>query len=154
MAGIETIGAMAPDRPELSMNIDGLHKYRVLRATYSFAEHGGTFGAPGVIQLGVFLPDNAVIVRSYIEVTDGFTGALAEVAFGVAVDDIAGILVNAAINAGVNLDTPGYKEGVQDGAFGNFSTKTTAQRELTMEIRTADVTAGIAILFCKYVVTA
>ena len=151
MAGIETIGAVPPDEVP-DMAVDGDHRIHIARATYSFAEHGGTFGAPGVIHLGVFLPDNAVITRSYIEVTTAITsGGAAQIAFSVLVNDVSGILGAAVL--GTN-GTAGYHEGIQTGTAANFSTKTTAERELTMDITVADLNAGVAVLFCEYVVTA
>ena len=147
MAGITTIGAVAPDY-EPSLSSDGDQKVHILRATYSFAEHGGT----GIIGLGVFLPDNAVITRSWYEVTTQITSVGAgEIAWSVISDDVSGILgpANMAANGGV-----GFHEGIQTGTAANFSTKTTAAREITMDVTVADLDAGFAVLFCEYVVTA
>lgn len=151
MAGIETIGVVPPDEVP-SMAEDGDHRIHIARATYSFAEHGGGYGAPGVMYLGVWLPNNAVITRSYIEVITAITSAgAAQIAFSVTTDDVSGILGAAIL--GTN-GTVGYHEGIQTGTAANFSTKTTGPRQLTMDITVADLTAGVAVLFCEYVVTA
>lgn len=150
MAGIETIGAVPPDEVP-SMTSDGDHRIHIARATYSFAEHGGAFGAPGVIQLGVFLPDNAVVVRSWFEVTTAVTsGGAAQIALSIIGDDVSGIIGPAVL--GTN-GTAGYHEGIQTGTSANFSTKTTAERELSLDITVANLDAGVLILFCEYVVT-
>ncbi len=48
---------------------EGLHTRQIARATYDFAVDGGTTGA--VTSLGVTIPDNAVIIGGYIDVTTG-----------------------------------------------------------------------------------
>ena len=148
MAGIETIGAVPPGEVP-DYGVDGDHRIRTARATYSFAEHGG---AVSVIGLGVFLPDNAVVVRSWWEVTDAVTsGAAAQISFSIPTDDVDGISAAAVLGT---QGTLGYHEGLQLGTAASFSTKTTAERELSMEVTVAPLTAGILILFCDYVVTA
>ena len=148
MAGIETIGAVPPDEMP-DMAVDGDHRIHIARATYSFVEHAG---AISVIGLGVFLPDNAVVVRSWWEVTDAVTsGGAAQISFSIPTDDVDGISAAAVLGT---QGTAGYHEGIQTGTAANFSTKTAAERELSMEISVATLTAGILVLFCEYVVTA
>lgn len=107
--------------------------------------------AQGTVNLGVSLPKDAVVTRSWLEVTTSFTsGGAATVALGIATDDATGIL-GATAMAGL---AAGFVEGVQDGTAANFSTKTTAERELIATIATADLTAGKLNLFVEYVTSA
>ena len=55
--------------------VDGLGLFRVARATYDFAEHGGAIGA---INLGVTIPDNAIVCGGFIDVVTTCTTAAAE----------------------------------------------------------------------------
>ena len=148
MAGITTIGAIPPDEVP-PMEVDGDQRIHIARATYSFAEHGG---GQAVIGLGVFLPDNAVVVRSYYEVTDALLGGGGcQFSLSIPTDDVDGILASAVVGG---MGTAGYHEGIQLGTAASFSTKTTGARELSTEITVADATAGIMIVYCEYVVTA
>lgn len=133
-------------------NEDGLHPPRIARATYDFAEHGG---AVSTIGLGVTLPDNAIITRAWYEVITTLTSAgdLATVSIDIPVNDVAGIVAAIAINAGANPWDAGLHEAIQDGTAANFSTKTTAARELSITIGVEAVTAGKFILFAEYKVS-
>jgi hypothetical protein len=127
------------------MTVDGLQAPRIARATYNFAVNGGTVGAKG---LGVSLPDNAVITRSWWEVITPFTsGAAAEIALHA---ETANDIATAAVLG--THGTAGFHEGFSTGTAANFK-KTTGVRELTLTISVADLTAGKLILFCEYVVT-
>lgn len=148
--GAVTIAAGAVDEAMLSgYGVDGLHTKRIARATYDFAVDGGTVGDIG---LGVTLPDNAIITRSWYSVLAGLTSAdsTAEVSLSIPTDDVAGIAAATAIST-TNWDA-GNHEGIQDGAAANFSVQTTAARELTLTIGVQALTAGKLILFCDYVV--
>jgi len=136
----------------LAETIDGLHPHRIARATYDFAEHGG---AVSTIGLGVTLPDNAIVTRAWYEVITTLTSAAdtATVSIDIPVNDVAGIVAATAINAGGNVWDAGLHEAIQDGTAANFSTKTTAARELSITIGVQAVTAGKFVLFCEYVVS-
>jgi len=129
--------------------IDGIHAKRIARATYDFAVDGGVVGDIG---LGVTLPDNAIITRSWYTVLSDLTSAnsTATVALSIPVDDVEGIAAATALSA--NNYTAGLHEGIQTGTAANFSEQTTAARELTLTIDVQDLTAGKLILFCEYVV--
>lgn len=145
-------GYVNDDKLEL-YNIDGLLPRRIARTTYDFAEHGG---AQGVISLGVTLPDNAIIIRSWYEVLTTLQSATdaATVSIDIPVDDVAGIVAAIAISNVGNPWDAGLHEAIQDGAAANFSTKTTAARELQITVAGGeDLTAGKFILFCEYVVS-
>jgi hypothetical protein len=150
--GTLTIAAGAVEESMLiAQSADGLHAKRIARATYDFAADGGAVGSIG---LGVTLPDNAVIVRSWYTVLTTFTSAddSATVAISIPTDDIAGIVAATAISAGGNVWDAGHHEGIQVGTAATFSEQTTAARELTLTVGVQDLTAGKLILFCEYVV--
>lgn len=122
------------------------------RATYDVSS-GADSGAIGVHGLGVFLPNNAVVTRSYYNVATTFTSAGADagtIALGIAVDDTVGIVAATAISAGGNVWDAGWHDGIQDGAVANYSETTTAERELIATTAGQIITAGKLILFGDY----
>ena len=134
-------------------NEDGRLAKRIARVTYDFAEHGG---AQGVISLGVTLPDNAIITRAWYEVITTLQSATdaATVSIDIPADDVAGIVAAIAISDVSNPWDAGLFEAIQDGTVANFSTKTTAARELQITVAGGeDITAGKFILFAEYVVS-
>ena len=136
-------------------NVDALNVKRVARATYDYTEHGG---AVSTIGLGVTLPDNAIVTRTYYEVITTLTSNAATddatVSFDIPVDDVAGLVAATAINAGGNIWDAGYHDGVQDGTAAAFAVKTTGARELSVTIGVEAIDApGIVVFFCEYVVT-
>lgn len=150
--GALTIAAGAVEESMLiAQSADGLHAKRIARATYDFAVDGGTAGSHG---LGVTLPDNAVVVRSWYTVLTTFTSAddSATIAISIPTDDVAGIVAATAISADGTPWDAGHHEGIQVGTAATFSEQTTAARELTLTIGVQDLTAGKLILFCEYVV--
>lgn len=154
MTSIKTIGAVPPGKaPPLSS--DGKQRGRVLRATFD-ATGGKTMNTD--YGLGVFLPINAVITRAWYEVLTTFQSGTdaCTIAITIPTDDVAGIVATLAISGvGDIWDAPGYYECIQDGTAAEFSDKTTAQREITVTLAAGeDLTAGVFILFCEYVVTA
>jgi len=124
---------------------DGLNAYRVARATWDFAEHGG---AQTAIGLGVTLPAKAVIEHAYFytvtQVTDGGTGTGA-----LSCEDANNLYSAADVTgnaAGVMV------EGVPDGDVANFVTGIAAACELTWTIAGADATAGKLNFYVRYTV--
>ena len=149
------LGALAVSEGKLaSSSADGLHPPRIARATYDFAVLGG---AQGVIALGVTLPDNAIVTRSWLEVITTLQsggGDAATVSVDIPTDDVAGIVAAIAISDGTDPWDAGLQEGIQDGAAANYATKTTAARELSITVAGGqDLTAGKFVLFCEYVVS-
>jgi len=147
------IGTCLLSRQDLTASIgaDGLVFKGVARATFD-ATAGKTIGSHG---LGVILPDNAIITRSWHDTTITFTSATdaATIALGLPVDDVAGIVAAVAISAATDWDA-GLHEGIQDGTAAAFSVKTTAARELTADVAVEALTAGVLVLFCEYVISA
>ena len=148
--GTVTIATGAVEESMLiAQSADGLHAKRIARATYDFAADGGVVGD---IELGVSLPENAIITRSWYTVLSKLTSAnsTATVALSIPDDDVAGIAAATALSD--NKYTAGHHEGIQTGTAATFSEQTTAARELTLTIGVQDLTAGKLILFCEYVV--
>lgn len=129
---------------------DGKPAVKVARATYDFSVDGG---AISTIDLGVNLPDNAVVTRAFYYVETTLTSATdaATIALGYPTDDAAGLLAAVAISAATDWDA-GWHECIQDGTAANFSEITTAARALSATIAVEAVTAGKFILFAEYVV--
>ena len=134
--------------------VDGLHPRRIARATYDFAEHGG---AVSVIGLGVTLPDNTIVTRAWYEVLttchSPATPDAATISISIPVDDVDGILAAIAINDGTDPWDAGLFEAIQDGTAANFSIKTTAAREISVEIAVEPLDAGKFVVFLEYVVS-
>lgn len=154
--GAVTIASGAVEESMLAVpSTDALNVKRIARATYSYAEHGGAISTIG---LGVTIPDNAIVTRTFYEVittlTSNAANDAATISFDIPTDDVAGLVAALAISAGGNIWDAGYHEGIQDGAAANFSVKTTAARELSVTIGVEAIdAAGIVVFFCEYVVT-
>lgn len=147
------IGFCALSRQDLvsALGSDGLVFMGLARATFD-ATAGKAIASHG---LGVTLPDNAIIVRSWYEVITTFvsTTDAGTIALGLPVDDVAGIKAAVAISDGADPWDAGIVEGIQTGAASAFSVKTTATRELTADVAVEALTAGVAVLFCEYVIS-
>ena len=137
---------------------DGNLEVRVARATFDFAVDGGVHNAD--YDLGVDLPDNAVITRAWYEVVTTFTsGGTDAVALGIGIptDDAQGLVAFTSISSDVgDVWDAGYHEAIQTGTAANFSTKTTASRAVTFSISSSaagDITAGALVLFLEYVIS-
>ncbi len=105
--------------------------------------------------LGVYLPDNAIITRTWYENLTTFTSATdaATIALGADTDAEAGIKAAVAISNGANAWDAGIVEGIQTGVASNFMTKLTAQRELCATVAVEALTAGKLRMYCEYVVS-
>lgn len=131
--------------------VDGLMAVKVARATYDFAVDGGAISSIG---LGVTLPDNAIVTRTYIQVITTLTSSTdaATIALTIPTDDVAGLRAATAISSGTSWDA-GFKDGIQDGVIANFSEQCAAEREITATIAEEAVTAGKFIVFCEYIIS-
>ena len=117
----------------------------ILAATYDFAVEGGTHNSS--YGLGVSLPDNAVVTRSWYEVLTTFqsSGDIAAMALDIPTDDAAGLVAFTAISTTGDIWDAGYHEGIQVGTAATFAEKTTAEREVTFSLLISeDLTAGKA----------
>jgi len=105
--------------------------------------------------LGVEIPDNAIIIRAFYEVTVTFTSGTdaATIALGVNTDDAQGIVVAIAISNVADSWDAGLFDAIPDGTAANMTTKTTGEREVEAIVGVEALTAGVLYLFFEYVVT-
>lgn len=111
--------------------------------------------AIGAHNIGIEIPDNARIMRSWYEVLVTFTSATdaATISLGLPTDDAAGIVAATAISAGGNIWDAGLHEGIQTGSTANAGEKTTAARQIVATVAVEALTAGKLFFYCEYVVT-
>lgn len=147
----------------------GQQARQVAVATYdvSGAVHSGAIGA---LTLGVYIPDNAVITTVFIDVVTTFTDGASDAAT-IAIhaqsanDIVAAIAISNASNvwdAGVRGSKIGYPALGVDAAHDTALEvaaltaasylKLTAERQLTVTVGTAALTAGKMHIFAEYVV--
>lgn len=128
---------------------DGLGLLRVARATYDFAEHGGTIGAIG---LGVTLPDNAIVCGGFVDVVTTCTTAAADAGtMAIHVQGANDIVAAVAVSNGANPWDAGLKPIVpKANTPESTGIKLTAAREVTATIATQDFTAGKFTVFLYY----
>lgn len=127
---------------------------QVLAATYDFAVDGGTHNSS--YGLGISLPDNAIVTRSWYEVLTTFqsSGDITAMSLDIPTDDAAGLVAFTAISTTGDVWDAGYHEAIQVGTTATFAEKTTAEREITFSINSSEnLTAGKATFFIEYVVT-
>ncbi|MHB8928767.1 MAG: capsid cement protein [Bacillota bacterium] len=127
----------------------GLGVRRVVKALYDFATLGGAIGAIG---LGVSLPDNAIITRTWVEVLTTLTSATDAATVALKAEAADDIVAAIAISNVANPWDAGLHEGVSTGTAATMK-KTTAVRELTATVAVEALTAGKFYLVVEYVVT-
>jgi len=116
-------------------------------ATYDFDVDGG---AVGEITLSGRLPVDATITNAWYEVlTPPTSTGATTLSFGVDANDQTGLLGATAIAS----FTAGYGDLLPDNTAANFTTKTTAARDIIMTVTTADLTAGKINIYYSYSVT-
>lgn len=124
-------------------NQNALH---CVAAQYDFSVHGG---AVSDIGLRCWLPKGAIIVNSHLEVlTAPTSGGSAEIALKA---EAANDLVTATAIGSAPWSSTGHKLCIPDIATVGDYKKTTADRELTMSITVAALTAGKFNVFVWYV---
>ena len=106
----------------------------------------------GQIPLGVSIPDNAIVTRTYYQVLTTFTDGDTDAAtIGLQLQSAGDITTAVAISAeGDVWDGGSPVAGSQDNAIGNFL-KLTAERALLMPVAVAPITAGKIDVFVEYV---
>lgn len=129
---------------------DGLTVKKVAVATYDFAEHGGAIGA---INLGVFLPDNAVIRRAWYDVVTTFTSATDAATVALKAQTAGDLKAAIAISDVSNPWDAAIKDGVPVDTAAT-AIKLTAERELVLTVAVEALTAGKLVLYVEYVVSA
>ena len=149
---------------------DGLTVRKVAVATFDPSADSSqrTVAAHG---LGVYLPDNAIITKVWIDVVTTFTSASADsgtIALHLqsANDVVAAIAISDATNvwdAGIHGSKIGFPALADTGTetavavaalFAGSYLKLTAERELTATVAVAALTAGKAVIFVEYIISA
>lgn len=144
----EVVGAMNDLDPTAAA--DGNVQKLVARATFDPSANTSerAIGAHG---LGVTIPDNAVLTRSWYEVLTTFTSATDAATIALHANSANDIKSAVAISNGANPFDAGFVEGIQDGTAAAF-VKLSAARELTATVAVEALTAGKLILFVEYVI--
>ena len=128
-----------------AQSADGLHLKRIARATYDVAVNLGTVAAHG---LGVSLPANAIIVRSWFYVVTQFVDA-GSGTVAISCEDANNIKTATDITGSA---AGAIVEGESTGAASAFKASIAAACEITATVATAAQTAGKLIVFVEYVV--
>lgn len=130
-----------------SGSADGHYVQQLAQATYNFAVQTG---ATGTYDLGVSIPANAIITRSYLySITKPTTSASGTLAF----------YCNSSTNPEFKLDLAAASypaagalaEGIQTGTAANMSVIAT-KCDVHASIKTGALTAGKVTLYINYVV--
>lgn len=138
MAGIEGTRAT-------KVGVDHGAAIKIARGDYDFAVDGGAQG--DIDLMGVAgLPADAIVLGGLVEVTAALTSAGAATV-ALKAEGVGDVIAAAAVS-GAPWSTVGRKSVIPDMSGAN-SLKTTADRDITMTIATADLTAGAfkAVLF-------
>tara|TARA_R110000823_G_scaffold54116_1_gene132978 strand:+ start:1427 stop:1996 length:570 start_codon:yes stop_codon:yes gene_type:complete len=115
---------------------------------FDFATDGGAVGA--ITLRGPKLPIGAIITNGVLYNTTAWTsGGSATISLGILVDDVAGIKAATAV---ATVGAAGPIALIQTGAAATASEITTAERDITMTIAVAALTAGASCLVVDYVV--
>lgn len=146
IAFANTVTSIVLLRPPIS-GISG-----TVKAIYDFATLGGAIGTIG---LGVIIPINTMITRAWYEVLTTCVSATdaATIALSIPTDGVGGIVAAIAIDDVSNPWDAGIHETIQTGPVANFSVKTTAPRELSIDIAVEVLTAGKFVLFADYAIS-
>jgi len=142
-----TIGATTPSTGSFT-TLKSTAGVSTIKADYDVT--GGDSGTVAAHDLGVTIPDNAVVIRAVIEVITAFDSAAhgETIALGIATNDTAGIL------AAADLGSTGFKASIQDdGLAANYSEKTTAERQLIATVAGEAATSGKLLLWVEYIIS-
>ena len=126
-------------------SVDGNSSGRIARVTYDVAVDTGTIGAH---LLGLSLPANSIITRSWFYTVTQFVDAGAGTV-AISCEDANNIYSAADITG---IAGGAFTSGVQDDAIGNFTGSIAASCEVTATVATAAQSAGKLILFIEYTV--
>lgn len=126
-----------------SYSSDGLHLSRIARVSYDFTVDGGTS-----VGLGVTIPANSVVTRSYYQVKTAFAGTASSGFYCASTGDIK------AVADMTGLADESFNEGIQDDTAANFLDVGTSACEVSLDTGSSGaLTAGAAVLWLEYVVT-
>lgn len=127
----------------------GLGVKKIARGIYDFSVNGGAVGSTVILlPQDNLLPDNAIITNVYVDVlTTCTSGGSATVGLRLnSGTDALGATAVASLTAGAII------AGTPDGTAANM-VKLTADRNITVVIATAALTAGKFAVFVEYVVS-
>lgn len=146
---LDTDGA---DSISLKLPPAGLIK-GLIRAEYNFATDGGTAGTVNLRNGNI--PDNAILTNVWYDVLTSLQSATdaSQIALGIQVNDINGIIAPTAISAGGNIWDQGFHSSIVDGQAANFANKTTDERNIQLSIIGEALTAGKINIFAEYVIS-
>jgi hypothetical protein len=130
---------------------DGLGSLMVARATFDPSANTAQ-RAVAAHDLGVTIPDNALVVGGFIEVLTTFTSANDSATIAISVNSANDIVTATAISAGGNIWDAG-KQAIVPKANTPESTgiKLTAARAITATVAVQALTAGKATIWLYYV---
>lgn len=127
-----------------------LHKAKnLLKCKYDFAVQGGAVGTLALLDdqgNPALLPAKAVVSRVWIDFYTPFTSG------GLETTSLQAEAANDLLNALAVASATGLVEGVPTGTAANMK-KTTVQRQISMVIAVAALTAGACNVFVEYVLS-
>lgn len=161
--------------PGIEIERGGHDKYQGLGVTYlataTYDVTGGDSGAIAAHGLGVYIPDNAIILNAWIDVVTTFADGVADLAtlaihVQSANDLVSAITVDDASNVwdsgihGTLVNNPALgADAAHDTAlevialYAATKVKTTAEREITVTVGAVVLTAGKLNVFVEYVLS-
>lgn len=128
-----------------AQSAEGLHLKRIARVTYDVAVDGGTVAAHG---LGVSLPANSIITRSWLYIVTQFSDS-GSGTVAVSCEDANNIKTATDITG---TAAGGFIEGQSTGAISAAVGGIAAACEVTATVATATQATGKALIFIEYVV--
>lgn len=147
-------GTVSQERADSTLDITRINGSDLMvSGLYDFSIQSGDVGSYTLIgpdSSGISIPDNATITKAWYEGLIAPTSiGSATISLGVASDDAAGLIaVTAFDNAVFAL---GYHAAIPDGTVVNFTTKSTAIRDIQLVIAGANLTAGQIRVWLEYI---
>ena len=122
---------------------------RWAKAGWDFDADGGAIGA---IDLGITIPNNAIIVGGFIEVITTCTTASTDSGtMAISVEGANDIVTATAVSAGGNIWDAGIHDIIPDST-GSTAVKTTSAKNVTATIASHAFTAGKFNVWLEYVI--
>ncbi len=146
VAGETQLGTLIDEGGTSSLSKDGFSPLKTVQATYDYSIHGGASTA--LIEIGgVSIPDNAIIVHSFLDILTQPTSAT-NASIAIHAESANDILTTTAIGS----LTAGRYAGTSDWAVANMK-KTTAARAVKVGITLGALTDGKFKVYLQYVVS-
>jgi hypothetical protein len=141
------LGTIVDQGGVAGLSKDGIAPHKVIQGTYDVAVNGGSAGTH---ELGISVPDNAIITRSFLDVLTRPAHASGSAGGSLAVTVNSSGDVLAVKHAGTF--SVALLEGLQTGAV-SAAIKTTAVRPLKVLVTGDTLTAGKVKVYLEYVVS-